>query len=68
MLSVGAVVDLNDQHFGWRGQYTITKDYGDGKVKIKNNRTNSQQIVSLDRLRLSRLAPFFIKSLQDKQS
>ena len=64
MLTVGSIVDLNDGHFGWRGQYTIVKDYGDGKVKIKNAKTNSQQTVSLNRLRPSRLPPFFIKGLQ----
>lgn len=64
MLTVGSVVDLNDAHMGWRGQYTIVKDYGDGKVKIRNNATKSQQIVSLSRLRLSRLQPFFVKGLQ----
>ncbi len=66
MLEVGAVVDLLDQAFGWRGQYTIVKDYGDGKVQIKNNGTNSKQTVSINKLRRSRLPPFFIKSLQQR--
>ena len=63
MLTVGSIVDLEDAHMGWRGQYTIIKDYGDGKVKICNNGTNSKQIVSLSRLRLSRLPQFFLKGL-----
>jgi hypothetical protein len=66
MLEIGAVVDLHDQAFGWRGQYTIIKDYGDGKVQIKNNGTNSKQVVSMKKLRRSRLPQFFIKSLQGK--
>lgn len=64
MLSVGTVVDLLDAHFGWRGSYVITKDYGDGKVQIRNQRTNSKQTVGLTRLRIGRLPDFKIKGLQ----
>lgn len=64
MLTVGDLVDLDDQNFGWRGIYTITKDYGNGKVQIVNNGTKSKQIVSLSRLRRNRLPPFSLKSLQ----
>jgi hypothetical protein len=64
MLTVGDTVDLHDQNFGWRGAYTITKDYGDGKMQIVNTATKSKQVVSMSRLRRGRLAPFFIKSLK----
>jgi hypothetical protein len=37
MFSTGDIVDLNDQLFGWRGQYTVTGMSPDGKlIKIKN--------------------------------
>ncbi len=64
MLTVGDTVDLNDQNFGWRGAYVITKDYGDGKVQIVNTATKSKQVVSVSRLRKGRLAPFSIKTLK----
>jgi len=64
MLAVGDIVDLNDRNFGWRGIYTIVKQYDDGKVQIVNNGTKSKQTVSPDRLRKSRLSQFFIRCLQ----
>lgn len=67
MFSTGDIVDLNDQLFGWRGQYTVTGMSPDGKlIKIKNCGTGSQQFVSASKLRKSRLSQFFIKSLQGK--
>jgi len=65
MFSTGDLVDLNDALFGWRGQYTVMpKKVVTELIKIKNVRTNSQQFVRPERLRPSRLAPFFIKTLQ----
>lgn len=65
MFSSGDIVDLDDQLFGWRGQYTVLKASPDGKlIKIKNRGTGSQQFVSPSKLRKSRLPQFFIKSLQ----
>jgi hypothetical protein len=65
--NVGDIVDLNDLMFGWRGQYiVVTQKAHFHLVKIKNLGTNSQQFVSPDRLRRSRLQQFFIKSLQIK--
>ena len=62
---VGTIVDLNDRLFGWRGQYKVlTQKSNFDKVRIQNLGTNSQQFVSPDRLRLSRLSQFFLKSLQ----
>jgi hypothetical protein len=61
---VGAIVDLNDRLFGWRGQYKVLVQKSNfDKVRIQNLGTNSQQFVSPDRLRLSRLSQFFLKSL-----
>jgi len=60
----GTVVDLNDRLFGWRGQYKVLVQKSNfDKVRIQNLGTNSQQFVSPDRLRLSRLSQFFLKSL-----
>jgi hypothetical protein len=65
MFAVGTVVDLFDTTFDqWRGSYVIAKDYGDGKVQIRNQRTNSKQTVSASRLRIGRLPDFKIKGLQ----
>jgi hypothetical protein len=67
MFETGAIVDLNDLLFGWRGQYVVlAKKVDTPLIKIKNMGTNSQQFVSADRLRRSRLPQFFIKSLQLK--
>jgi len=65
MYNPGDIVDLNDLMFGWRGQYIVmAKKVDTPLVKIKNMGTNSQQFVSPDRLRKSRLSQFFLKSLQ----
>jgi hypothetical protein len=65
MYSPGDIVDLDDRVFGWRGQYIVmAKKVDTPLVKIKNMATNSQQFVSPDRLRKSRLSQFFLKSLQ----
>jgi hypothetical protein len=51
--------------FGWRGQYIVmAKKVDTPLIKIKNQGTGSQQFVSADRLRKSRLSQFFIKSLK----
>jgi hypothetical protein len=64
---VGTVVDLLDMAFGWRGRYIVMAQKSHFHlVKIRNMGTNSQQFVSPDRLRLSRLSQFFLKSLQGK--
>ena len=61
---VGTIVDLNDRLFGWRGQYKVLVQKSNfDKVRIQNVATGSQQFVSPDRLRLSRLSQFFLKSL-----
>lgn len=61
---VGTIVDLNDRIFGWRGQYkVITQKSNFDKVRIENLGTHSKQFVSPDRLRLSKLSQFFLKSL-----
>lgn len=60
----GTIVDLHDRIFGWRGQYKVLVQKSNfDKVRIQNLGTNSQQFVSPDRLRLSRLSQFFLKSL-----
>jgi hypothetical protein len=67
VFSSGDIVDLNDQLFGWRGQYTVVGMSPDGRlIKIRNLGTKSQQFVSPSKLRKSRLQQFFIKSLQGK--
>jgi hypothetical protein len=64
MYSTGDIVDLNDLMFGWRGQYIVmAKKVDTPLVKIRNLATGSQQFVSPDRLRKSRLSQFFVKSL-----
>jgi hypothetical protein len=63
VLTVGELVDLNDKNFGWRGIYTITKDYGDETVQIVNNGTKSKQRVKLADLRRNRLPQFRIAGL-----
>jgi len=64
MYDIGDIVDLNDQNFGWRGQYTvITQKSNFELIKIQNLGTKSQQFVSPDKLRRSRLSQFFVKSL-----
>jgi hypothetical protein len=66
--SVGMIVDLSDALFGWRGSYEVVKQTSSfEKVKIKNVKTGSQQFVSPEKLRMGRLPPFCIQSLQDKQ-
>jgi hypothetical protein len=65
MYSPGDIVDLDDRIFGWRGRYVVmAKKVDTPLIKIKNMATNSQQFVSADRLRKSRLSQFFLKSLQ----
>ena len=52
---------------GWRGQYKVlTQKSNFDKVRIQNLGTGSQQFVSADRLRLSKLSQFFLKSFQSK--
>jgi hypothetical protein len=63
--AVGTIVDFNDDLFGWRGQYkVVTQKSNFELVKIQNLGTKSQQFVSPDKLRLSRLSQFFVKGLQ----
>lgn len=60
----GDIVDLLDARFGWRGRYIVMEKKTDTPlVKIKNLGTNSQQFVSAERLRRSKLPQFFIKGL-----
>jgi hypothetical protein len=62
---VGTIVDLDDGLFGWRGQYKVVAQKSNFElVKIQNLGTKSQQFVSPDKLRLSRLSQFFIRGLQ----
>jgi hypothetical protein len=62
---VGTIVDFNDDLFGWRGQYKVVAQKSNFEhVKIQNLGTKSQQFVSPDKLRLSRLSQFFVKGLQ----
>jgi hypothetical protein len=62
---VGTIVDFNDDLFGWRGQYKVVAQKSNFElVKIQNLGTKSQQFVSPDKLRLSRLPQFFVKGLQ----
>jgi hypothetical protein len=63
--NVGTIVDLYDYGFKqWRGEYTIVKLYPETELyKIKNNKTGSQQFVKEKTLRVGRLCPFRIKSL-----
>jgi hypothetical protein len=64
MYAPGDIVDLNDLLFGWRGRYIVMAKKADTPlIKIKNMATNSQQFVSANRLRRSRLSQFFVKSL-----
>ena len=66
--TVGTVVDLNDDLFGWRGKYIVVVQKSHFHlVKIRNMATNSVQFVSPDKLRRSRLSQFFVKSLQIKK-
>jgi len=61
---IGTLVDLYDFGFKqWRGEYIVIKLGDNGLHKIKNTKTSSQQFVSEDKLRMSRLGPFSIKSL-----
>jgi hypothetical protein len=60
---VGTHVDLYDTGFKqWRGQYLVVKQLPspDGLYKIRNTRTNSQQVVNGKHLRMGRLKPFRI--------
>jgi hypothetical protein len=62
---VGTIVDFNDDLFGWRGQYKVVVQKSNFElVKIQNLGSKSQQFVSPDKLRLSRLSQFFIRGLQ----
>lgn len=64
---VGTLVDLYDTGFRqWRGEYIVIKEPADerGLYKIRNTKTNSQQFVREKSLRVSRLGPFRIESLQ----
>lgn len=60
----GTIVDLLCTSFGWRGKYIVIKTMDNGLIKIKNCGTNSQQCVSLKRLRRSILPQFSITSLK----
>ena len=61
----GAIVDLNDPLFGWRGSYVVVASkVQTDLVKIKNLRTGSQQFVRPGRLRVGRLPQFSIASLK----
>lgn len=64
--AVGTIVDLYDYGFKqWRGEYIVAKIYPEsGLYKIKNTKTNSQQFVKEKALRIGRLKPFRIESLQ----
>jgi hypothetical protein len=64
--SIGTIVDLYDFGFKqWRGEYIIAKIIPEtGLYKIKNTKTNSQQFVKEKALRIGRLKPFRIESLQ----
>ena len=64
---VGTLVDLYDSGFKqWRGEYTVMKIYPEtGLHKIKNTKTNSQQFVKEDKLRMGRLRPFRVESLYE---
>jgi hypothetical protein len=65
--SVGTIVDLYDFGFRqWRGEYIVIKiPEGDRPLyKIRNVRTNAQQWVKETALRIGRLGPFRIESLQ----
>lgn len=63
-LPPGTIVDLNDKLFGWRGKYKIMEQKANfDLVRIQNLQTNSIQFVSPDRLRLSILPQFRLKSL-----
>ena len=62
---VGAIVDFDDDLFGWRGKYIVVVQKSHFHlIKIRNMATNSVQFVSPDKLRLSRLSQFFVKGLQ----
>jgi hypothetical protein len=62
---VGTIVDFNDDLTGWRGQYKVIAQKSNFElIKIQNLGTKSQQFVSPDKLRLSRLSQFFVKGLQ----
>lgn len=64
---VGTIVDLYDFGFRqWRGEYVVIKipDGGRALYKIRNTKTNSQQFVKEKALRIGRLGPFRIESLQ----
>ena len=63
--SIGTIVDLYDSGFKQRrGEYIVTKITETGLYKIKNTKTNSQQWVKETALRVGRLGPFRIESLQ----
>jgi len=65
LFSDGDIVDLNDQNFGWRGQYIVmAKKVDTPLIKIKNLGTGSQQFVSASSLRRSQLPRFSLKSLR----
>jgi hypothetical protein len=63
---IGTLVDLYDSGFKqWRGEYTVVKITETGLHKIKNTKTNSQQFVSEDKLRMGRLRPFRMDCLYE---
>jgi hypothetical protein len=63
---IGTLVDLYDSGFKqWRGEYTVVKVNENGLHKIKNTKTNSQQFVKEEALRMGRLRPFRIESLYE---
>lgn len=67
MYEIGDIVDLNDLLLGWRGKYIVmAKKVDTPLIKIRNLGTGSQQFVSAERLRRSKLSQFFIKGLQNK--
>ena len=64
---VDTIVDLYDFGFRqWREEYIVLKvpDSDRTVYKIKNTRTGSQQFVRETALRIGRLGPFKIESLQ----
>lgn len=64
--SIGTLVDLYDSGFKqWRGEYIVVKITETGLHKIKNTKTNSQQFVSEDKLRMGRLRPFRMDCLYE---
>jgi len=64
---VGTIVDLYDGGLKqWRGEYIVIKitDGDRALYKIRNTKTNSQQFVKEKALRIGRLGPYRVESLQ----